>query len=59
VTLAEKVFAAQAEDGGFLHGGFDYTTSWHITEDLADVSELTESVTEGVGEPEAGAWISQ
>ena len=28
-TLAEKIFAAQAEDGGFLHGGFDHTRSWH------------------------------
>jgi hypothetical protein len=29
-TLAEKIFAAQAQDGGFLHGGFDHTKSWHI-----------------------------
>ena len=28
-ALAERVFAAQAEDGGFLHGGFDHTRSWH------------------------------
>ena len=27
-ALAERVFAAQAEDGGFLHGGFDHTHSW-------------------------------
>jgi hypothetical protein len=29
-AIAERVFAAQAEDGGFLHGGFDHTKSWHI-----------------------------
>src|SRR4051794_4651035 len=28
-ALAEQIFAAQAEDGGFLHGGFDHTKSWH------------------------------
>jgi hypothetical protein len=28
-AVAERVFAAQAEDGGFLHGGFDHTRSWH------------------------------
>ena len=28
-ALAERVFAAQADDGGFLHGGFDHTQSWH------------------------------
>ncbi len=27
--LAERLFAAQAENGGFLHGGFDHTRSWH------------------------------
>jgi hypothetical protein len=26
--VAERVLAAQAEDGGFLHGGFDHTHSW-------------------------------
>lgn len=29
VAIAERVFAAQAEEGGFLHGGFDHTKSWH------------------------------
>jgi hypothetical protein len=28
-AIAERVFAAQGEDGGFLHGGFDHTKSWH------------------------------
>ncbi|MSP13789.1 MAG: hypothetical protein EXR62_12645 [Chloroflexi bacterium] len=28
-AIAEKVFVAQAEEGGFLHGGFDHTKSWH------------------------------
>ena len=28
-ALAERLLAAQSEDGGFLHGGFDHTTSWH------------------------------
>ena len=28
-VLAEQVLAAQAENGGFLHGGFDHTKSWH------------------------------
>lgn len=28
-AVAERLFAAQAEDGGFLHGGFDHTKSWH------------------------------
>src|ERR1051326_1450291 len=28
-AVAERVFAAQAEEGGFLHGGFDHTKSWH------------------------------
>jgi hypothetical protein len=27
-ALAEAVFAAQAEGGGFLHGGFDHTKTW-------------------------------
>jgi len=27
-ALAERIFAAQAEDGGFLNGGFDHTKSW-------------------------------
>ncbi|MFL5731944.1 MAG: hypothetical protein ACJ78Q_01985 [Chloroflexia bacterium] len=27
-ALAEQVLAAQAEDGGFLHGGFDHTRTW-------------------------------
>jgi hypothetical protein len=27
-ALAERVFAAQAEDGGFLNGGFDHTHTW-------------------------------
>ncbi len=27
-AIAQRVFAAQAEDGGFLHGGFDHTRSW-------------------------------
>ena len=26
--LAKRVFIAQAENGGFLHGGFDHTKSW-------------------------------
>ena len=25
---AERIFAAQTEDGGFLHGGFGHTKSW-------------------------------
>lgn len=28
-AIAERVLAAQADDGGFLHGGFDHTKSWH------------------------------
>jgi hypothetical protein len=28
-SIAERVFGAQGEDGGFLHGGFDHTKSWH------------------------------
>jgi hypothetical protein len=28
-ALAERVFAAQAEDGGFLQGGFDHTKTWN------------------------------
>lgn len=28
-AIADRVFAAQSEDGGFLHGGFDHTKSWH------------------------------
>ncbi len=28
-AIAKRIFAAQAEDGGFLHGGFDHTKSWH------------------------------
>jgi hypothetical protein len=28
-AISERVFAAQGEDGGFLHGGFDHTKSWH------------------------------
>jgi hypothetical protein len=28
-AIAERVFAAQSEDGGFLHGGFDHTKTWH------------------------------
>ncbi len=28
-AIAKRVLAAQAEDGGFLHGGFDHTQSWH------------------------------
>jgi hypothetical protein len=28
-AIAERVFSAQSEDGGFLHGGFDHTKSWH------------------------------
>ena len=28
-AIAERIFAAQAENGGFLHGGFDHTKSWH------------------------------
>lgn len=27
-AIAERVFGAQAENGGFLHGGFDHTRSW-------------------------------
>ncbi len=27
-ALAERIFAAQAGDGGFLHGGFGHTKSW-------------------------------
>jgi hypothetical protein len=27
-AIGERVFAAQAENGGFLHGGFDHTHSW-------------------------------
>jgi hypothetical protein len=27
-AIAERVLAAQAENGGFLHGGFDHTRSW-------------------------------
>jgi hypothetical protein len=27
-AIAERVLAAQAEDGGFLHGGFDHTRTW-------------------------------
>jgi hypothetical protein len=27
--IAERVLLAQAENGGFLHGGFDHTKSWH------------------------------
>lgn len=29
-AIAERVFAAQADDGGFLHGGFDHTHSWDV-----------------------------
>jgi hypothetical protein len=28
-AIAERLFAAQADDGAFLHGGFDHTKSWH------------------------------
>jgi hypothetical protein len=28
-AIGDRVLAAQAEDGGFLHGGFDHTKSWH------------------------------
>ena len=28
-VLAARVFAAQADDGGFLQGGFDHTKTWH------------------------------
>lgn len=28
-AIAERIFAAQAEDGAFLHGGFDHTKSWN------------------------------
>lgn len=28
-SIAGRVLEAQAESGGFLHGGFDHTTSWH------------------------------
>jgi hypothetical protein len=28
-ATAERVLAAQSDDGGFLHGGFDHTKSWH------------------------------
>jgi hypothetical protein len=27
-AIAERIFTAQADDGGFLHGGFDHTRSW-------------------------------
>jgi hypothetical protein len=27
-ALAERVFIAQAQEGGFLHGGFDHTHTW-------------------------------
>jgi hypothetical protein len=27
-AIAERLFAAQADDGGFLHGGFDHTRTW-------------------------------
>lgn len=29
-AITERVFAAQGEDGGFLHGGFDHTKSWRM-----------------------------
>ena len=28
-SIAERLFAAQSDEGGFLHGGFDHTKSWH------------------------------
>lgn len=28
-AISDRVLAAQAENGGFLHGGFDHTKSWH------------------------------
>ena len=28
-AIAERVFAAQSEEGGFLHGGFDHTKTWN------------------------------
>ena len=28
-AIAEHVFAVQADNGGFLHGGFDHTKTWH------------------------------
>ena len=28
-AIVERVFTAQAEESGFLHGGFDHTRSWH------------------------------
>jgi hypothetical protein len=28
-ALAERIFAAQAEEGGFLHGGYAHTKTWH------------------------------
>ena len=27
-AIAKRIFAAQATEGGFLHGGFDHTKSW-------------------------------
>lgn len=27
-AIAERVLSAQADDGGFLHGGFDHTRTW-------------------------------
>lgn len=33
-ALAERIFAAQAPDGGFLHGGFDHTRSWDTRPDI-------------------------
>lgn len=28
-AIAERLFAAQADEGGFLHGGFDHTRTWN------------------------------
>lgn len=28
-AIAERVFSAQSDEGGFLHGGFDHTKTWH------------------------------
>lgn len=28
-AIAERLFAAQSEEGGFLHGGFDHTKTWN------------------------------
>jgi hypothetical protein len=57
-AIANRVFAARADDGGFLHGGFDHTQSWHTRPYICISHVMTYALARFGNWPRGSAWTA-